>query len=368
MISPLTEIVAHGGRMGMYDPQIGFGNLTSSSRVGALADQQDIASRAVPPPIIIPRHIIGDAPSCTESGENSRSDDGGQRPDKTQRRLVQNREAARKSRLRKKAYVQQLESSRLKLAQLEHELDRTRHQGIYRGNAIGIGRFGFSRPINSGIRTFDIEYTHWVEEQRRKNIELRNAVQTHASKVELQMLVDSHLKHYDQLFRMKTDAAKDDVFYIMSGTWRTSAERFFLWIGGFRPSELLNVLTPQIEPMTDQQILNMYNLRQSCKQAEDALSQGMDKLQQNLIQEVTADQIGGGGTYRAQVATAMEKLEAWENFVNQADHLRQQTMRRMSHILTTHQAAHALVGLGDYFDRLRALSSLWAARPCGTLA
>ncbi|KVH96300.1 Basic-leucine zipper domain-containing protein [Cynara cardunculus var. scolymus] len=44
------------------------------------------------------------------------------------RRLAQNREAARKSRLRKKAYVQQLENSRLKLSQLEQELKRARQQ------------------------------------------------------------------------------------------------------------------------------------------------------------------------------------------------------------------------------------------------
>jgi transcription factor TGA len=40
---------------------------------------------------------------------------------------------------------------------------------------------------------------------------------------------------------MKADAAKADVFYLISGKWRTSVERFFQWIGGFRPSELLNV-------------------------------------------------------------------------------------------------------------------------------
>ncbi|RYR44181.1 hypothetical protein Ahy_A08g040562 isoform B [Arachis hypogaea] len=50
---------------------------------------------------------------------------------KSLRRLAQNREAARKSRLRKKAYVQQLESSRLKLTQLEQELQRARQQGIF---------------------------------------------------------------------------------------------------------------------------------------------------------------------------------------------------------------------------------------------
>lgn len=47
----------------------------------------------------------------------------------------------------------------------------------------------------------------------------------------------------------------------------------------------------------------------------------------------------------------------------QADHLRQQTMQQMYRILTTRQAARALLALGEYFHRLRALSSLWTARP-----
>jgi transcription factor TGA len=60
-------------------------------------------------------------------------------PDKTLRRLAQNREAARKSRLRKKAYVQQLESSRIRLQQLEQELQRARQQGVYHGDGAAGG-------------------------------------------------------------------------------------------------------------------------------------------------------------------------------------------------------------------------------------
>lgn len=52
---------------------------------------------------------------------------------KTLRRLAQNREAAKKSRLRKKAYVQQLESSRLRLSSLEQDLQRARSQGLFLG-------------------------------------------------------------------------------------------------------------------------------------------------------------------------------------------------------------------------------------------
>ncbi|ONM19793.1 Helicase [Zea mays] len=44
-----------------------------------------------------------------------------------------NREAASKSRLRKKAYIQQLESCRLKLSQMEQDMQRARSQGIFLG-------------------------------------------------------------------------------------------------------------------------------------------------------------------------------------------------------------------------------------------
>lgn len=87
-----------------------------------------------------------------------------------------------------------------------------------------------------------MEYGHWVDEQQGHIRELRNALHAHITDVELRILVEIGLNHYNNLFRMKADAAKADIFYLMSGMWRTSAERFFLWIGGFRPSELLNVM------------------------------------------------------------------------------------------------------------------------------
>ncbi|KAH0721208.1 hypothetical protein KY290_006128 [Solanum tuberosum] len=46
-----------------------------------------------------------------------------------------------------------------------------------------------------------------------------------------------------------------------------------------------------------------------------------------------------------------------------ADNLRQQTLQQMHRILTTRQSARALLAISEYFSRLRALSSLWLARP-----
>ncbi|GER50648.1 TGA transcription factor [Striga asiatica] len=156
---------------------------------------------------------------------------------KTLRRLAQNREAARKSRLRKKAYVQQLENSRLKLTQLEQELQRARQQGIFISN---IGDQSVAGTAN-GILAFDAEYARWMEDQNRLISELRTAVNAHAGDVELRTIVDNVTAHFNDIYRMKGNAAKADVFHILSGMWKTPAERCFMWIGGFRPSDLLKV-------------------------------------------------------------------------------------------------------------------------------
>ncbi|KAK4404762.1 TGACG-sequence-specific DNA-binding protein TGA-2.1 [Sesamum angolense] len=284
---------------------------------------------------------------------------------KTLRRLAQNREAARKSRLRKKAYVQQLENSRLKLTQLEQELQRARQQGIF------ISSMGDQSHAGSanGALAFDAEYARWLEEQNRQINELRTAVNSHASDTELRAIVDNVMAHFNDIFRLKGNAAKADVFHILSGMWKTPAERCFMWIGGFRPSELLKLLVNQLEPLTEQQLTGIYSLQQSSHQAEDALSQGMDALQQSLAETLASGSSGSEGSsanvgnYMGQMAMAMGKLGTLDGFLRQADNLRQQTLQQMHRVLTTRQSARALLLIHDYFSRLRALSSLWLARP-----
>lgn len=80
-----------------------------------------------------------------------------------------------------------------------------------------------------------------MEEQNLRITELREAVNSHAADGELRIIVDGVVAHYDDIFRIKGDAAKADVFHILSGMWKTPAERCFLWLGGFRSSEILKV-------------------------------------------------------------------------------------------------------------------------------
>lgn len=276
---------------------------------------------------------------------------------KTLRRLAQNREAARKSRLRKKAYVQQLEISRIRLAQLEQELQRARSQALFMGGGAGPN-------ISSGAAMFDMEYSRWLDDDQRQISELRTALQAHLGDGELRLIVDAYITHYDNIFRLKGITAKSDVFHLITGIWATPAERCFLWIGGFRPSDLIKMLIAQLDPLTQQQVVGIYSLQQSSQQAEEALSQGLEQLQQSLVETIAIGSVNDGMHH---MAVALDKLANLEGFLRQADNLRQQTLHQLHRILTVRQAARCFMVIGEYYGRLRALSSLWASRPRETM-
>ncbi|WJX21439.1 hypothetical protein P8452_10878 [Trifolium repens] len=282
---------------------------------------------------------------------------------KALRRLVQNREAARKSRLRKKAYVQQLENSRLRLAQLEQELQQVHQQGVFVANGVAADR-GHS-VVGNGALAFDMDYARWVDEHQRLINDIRLAINSQIGDNELHLLVDGVMTHYDELYKLKSIGAKADVFHILSGLWKTPAERCFMWLGGFRSSELLKIVRNHLEALTDSQLMAIYNLQHSSQQAEDALSQGMEALQQSLTETLSSTSIGSGNVaeYMGQMAIAMTKLATLETFIHQADLLRQQTLQQMNRILTARQAARALLVINDFILRIRALNSLWLACP-----
>ncbi|KAJ6765636.1 TRANSCRIPTION FACTOR TGA9 [Salix purpurea] len=50
-----------------------------------------------------------------------------------------------------------------------------------------------------------------------------------------------------------------------------------------------------------------------------------------------------------------------------ADNLRQQTLHQLRRILTVRQVARSFLVIGEYYGRLRALSTLWSSRPRETM-
>lgn len=74
------------------------------------------------------------------------------------------------------------------------------------------------------------------------------------------------------------------------------------------------ILTTQLDPLTEQQFIGICSLQHSSQQAEEALSQGLEQLQQSLV-----DTIAGGPSIDGmqQMAVALGKLTNLEGFVRQ---------------------------------------------------
>jgi hypothetical protein len=99
----------------------------------------------------------------------------------------------------------------------------------------------YSYRIYIGTLAFETEYARWLEEHNKLINELRVALNAHAGDDDLRHTVDSIMAHHHESFRLKGAAARADAFHVLSGMWKTPVERYFLWLGGFRPSELLKV-------------------------------------------------------------------------------------------------------------------------------
>lgn len=84
------------------------------------------------------------------------------------------------------------------------------------------------------------------------------------------------------------------------------------------------MLTVQLDPLTDQQLMGIYNLQQSTQQAEEALSQGLDQLQQSLVETIAASPVIEG---MQQMAVALSKLATLEGFVRQVHVIKFPTLR-----------------------------------------
>ncbi|EEC80974.1 hypothetical protein OsI_23702 [Oryza sativa Indica Group] len=300
---------------------------------------------------------------------------GPKTPDpKTLRRLAQNREAARKSRLRKKAYIQQLETGRIRLAHLEQEIQFTRAQGAFCGAGI----------LSPDAALFNLEYERWQEAHHQVISRLRAAVEEHRPDGELQPHVDEAMSHYGVLMAHKARLVGADPLHLLSGLWKGAVEQCFLWIGGFRPSELIKVVVRHVEPLTEQQLAAVYSAQQAARQEEDALDGGLQALLRSLSDVVSSSDapsssqqtppvmyhpsaaaamaaasfMGQYGSY-SNLQLAMDKLANLAIFLRQADEERMRTLHALRRMLTVRQAARCFVAVDDYFGRLRALALFW---------
>ncbi|KAF8707242.1 hypothetical protein HU200_030293 [Digitaria exilis] len=136
---------------------------------------------------------------------------------------------------------------------------------------------------------------------------------------DLRAIVDDTLTHHDELFRLKPWQPSPTVLHLITGVWTTPCRASIPW--------------------TEQQLVGICNLQQSSQQAEEALSQ-------LTPWSVDLRLIDANMSFMGQMALASA---SWPTL-------------KIHRILTVRQAARCFLAIGEYHNRLRALSSLWASR------
>ncbi|KAJ0513312.1 hypothetical protein HanHA300_Chr10g0356141 [Helianthus annuus] len=83
---------------------------------------------------------------------------------------------------------------------------------------------------------------------------------------------------------------------------------------------IFQIILGQIEPLTEQQLMAICEVQQATQEAEEALSHGLDALNQSLSDTIASDALSSPtnmANYMGQMAAAMNKLSTLENFVIQ---------------------------------------------------
>ncbi|XP_071718249.1 transcription factor TGA1-like [Rutidosis leptorrhynchoides] len=88
-------------------------------------------------------------------------------------------------------------------------------------------------------------------------------------------------KHYKKLFNLKTHAAKINVMPVVFGSWMSHVEQFLAWVGGFKPSFIVTLISNHVL-LSEQQAEKMELLKIDVVKEEMNITSKITNLQDTL--------------------------------------------------------------------------------------
>ncbi|XP_071740028.1 TGACG-sequence-specific DNA-binding protein TGA-2.1-like [Rutidosis leptorrhynchoides] len=136
-----------------------------------------------------------------------------------------------------------------------------------------------------------------------------------------------------------------------------------MWLGGFRPSDIVNLLVVHLE-LTSEQKKHFISLKTSTLNQETNLSMRVTEIQSSLSKVFIRESFVQTGDesyynkYTSQMHFSIRKLHVMEDIMLQSQRLLDEIYR----CLITKQFAMPLLAFNDYLNRITALSFLWISR------
>ncbi|KAL2902061.1 Transcription factor TGA7 [Bienertia sinuspersici] len=215
---------------------------------------------------------------------------------------------------------------------------------------------------NSSCYSFEEFMQGWCHRLELLSGEITAAVQGKNSEVreiEARQLIARALGHFEEYFEHKSRAANLNVFALFSPTWCTSFECAFLWVSGFRPRVLLQLVSDSIFDLTPDQSCALDWLKRETKMNEKLVSDELARIQETAAAPPLMDAIREAA-YPAEGHTfdmsrePIEQLRAsLEAVVANADSLRVTTGAKVAEILTPPQCLRFLVAAIRLLQEMR---------------
>ncbi|CAI9777546.1 unnamed protein product [Fraxinus pennsylvanica] len=175
----------------------------------------------------------------------------------------------------------------------------------------------------------------------------------------LRPLIHRVVQHYEHYYKAKARWAKHNVLTMFNPSWTTSLEDAFLWIGGWRPSDLEDISPSQLSRVDELQRKTIReekeNSEKQAKHQETIADSSMVEMSHAVSELKRGGEVGkeGGEIDKGQVeATLAHKEEGLVEVLRRADELRMKTLQEILNILTPLQCVHFLIAAAELHLRV----------------
>ncbi|CAN4118287.1 unnamed protein product [Withania somnifera] len=214
------------------------------------------------------------------------------------------------------------------------------------------GSYGSCRDNNS----FEVFLQSWLIRQERFLNELLVAQETfdeETQESDMRDLISRVLAHYEEYYEEKSRVTHWNVFLVFSSPWFSPLERSFLWITGFNPGLVFNLVTGSVNDLSESQVQRINGLKRETKVQERSLTEELAKIHESVAAPPLVElacRVGTQFLYDDNVNIEIENVDgnmdplktALENLVTDADRLRTRTAERVVGLLSPLQSLRFL--------------------------
>ncbi|KAF9590820.1 hypothetical protein IFM89_038542 [Coptis chinensis] len=168
-------------------------------------------------------------------------------------------------------------------------------------------------------------------------------------------LISRVMSHYDDYYRVKTHAAKNDVFSMFSASWLTSLEQSLNWIAGWRPTTIFHLVYTESSACFEARLLDLLqgNRTGDLGDLSPAQLARVSELQCETVRkenEITTE-LGSWQESACDIVSLLldqePEVERLVKVLEKADDLRLKTIKSVVEVLTPQQAVEFLIAAAE---------------------